>query len=127
MQVQPSLVLLQKTLVNIEGLGRQLYPQLDLWATAKPFLEDWVKQRYSPRGLYKRLKPHLPALWEALPTLPERFANALDQQQQLTDLAKQQQQLTELIHNAQHQQARERRLWMALTIGLLVLLLNKLL
>lgn len=114
MQVQPSLVLLQKTLINIEGLGRQLYPQLDLWATAKPFLEKWVKERYSVRGLYKRLKPHLPSLWEALPTLPDRFANALDQQQQLTDLAKRQQHLMELIHTSQQRHFRERKIWIAL-------------
>jgi ubiquinone biosynthesis protein len=120
MQVQPSLVLLQKTLINIEGLGRQLYPQLDLWSTAKPFLEKWVAERYSIRGLYKRLKPHLPSLWEALPTLPDRFANALDQQQQLTDLAKRQQYLMELIHTAQQRHFRERKLWLALAAAVLV-------
>jgi ubiquinone biosynthesis protein len=120
MQVQPSLVLLQKTLINIEGLGRQLYPQLDLWVTAKPFLENWVKQRYSARGLYKRLKPHLPALWEALPTLPERFANALDQQQQLTNLAARQQQLIEMINTAQTRQRQERTIALVISLGLIV-------
>jgi len=71
MEVQPSLVLLQKTLLNIEGLGRQLYPQLDLWTTAQPFLEEWIKNRYSPKGSYKRARRHLPALLEQLPKLPE--------------------------------------------------------
>ena len=47
MEVQPQLVLLQKTLLNIEGLGRDLYPDLDLWATAKPFFEKWAKDNMS--------------------------------------------------------------------------------
>ena len=56
MEVQPALVLLQKTLLNIEGLGRQLYPELDLWNTAKPFLEQWLKDRYSAKSIIKKLK-----------------------------------------------------------------------
>ena len=52
MEVQPSLVLLQKTLLNIEGLGRQLYPDLDLWQTAQPYLEQWLKDRYSPKSMF---------------------------------------------------------------------------
>ena len=51
MEVQPQLVLLQKTLLNIEGLGRQLYPDLDLWSTAKPYLERWMRDRYSPKAV----------------------------------------------------------------------------
>lgn len=71
MEVQPSLVLLQKTLLNIEGLGRQLYPQLDLWATAMPFLERWVRDRYSPQSMLKRVSHRLPGWLEQLPHLPE--------------------------------------------------------
>ncbi len=56
MEVQPSLVLLQKTLLNIEGLGRQLHPELNLWDTAQPFLEKWVEERYSPESMLKRLQ-----------------------------------------------------------------------
>ncbi|PIE39428.1 MAG: ubiquinone biosynthesis regulatory protein kinase UbiB, partial [Gammaproteobacteria bacterium] len=67
MEVQPSLVLLQKTLLNIEGLGRQLYPDLNLWDTAQPFLEDWVGQRYSPQGLLERLQRQAPSWMEQLP------------------------------------------------------------
>jgi ubiquinone biosynthesis protein len=65
MEVQPQLVLLQKTLLNIEGLGRQLYPELDLWATAQPFLERWMRERVSPKTLLGNLQsqveqiPHL--------------------------------------------------------------------
>ncbi|MDH1264096.1 ubiquinone biosynthesis regulatory protein kinase UbiB [Pseudomonas sp. GD03944] len=65
MEVQPQLVLLQKTLLNIEGLGRQLYPDLDLWSTAQPFLERWMRERISPLHLLRNLQqqaeqvPHL--------------------------------------------------------------------
>ena len=70
MEIQPSLVLLQKTLLNIEGLGKQLYPQLDLWKTAMPYLEDWMKDRYSPPRLFQNAQAHLPAVLETLPELP---------------------------------------------------------
>jgi len=73
MQVQPSLVLLQKTLLNIEGLGRELYPQLDLWTTAKPYLEKWVRERYSPRNLLKKLRYKLPNWLEQLPDVPDHL------------------------------------------------------
>jgi ubiquinone biosynthesis protein len=73
MQVQPQLVLLQKTLFNIEGLGRQLYPELDLWKTAKPFLEDWTRERYSPRATLKRLKAGFPVVREWLLESPGRL------------------------------------------------------
>jgi ubiquinone biosynthesis protein len=79
MEVQPSLVLLQKTLLNIEGLGRQLYPDLNLWETAQPFLEDWVQQRYSPQSLFKRLQRHAPSWLEQLPQLPEAVFESLQQ------------------------------------------------
>ena len=71
MEVQPSLVLLQKTLLNIEGLGRQLYPQLDLWSTAMPFLERWVRDRYSPQSVLKKVSHRIPGWLEQLPNLPE--------------------------------------------------------
>ncbi|MBD2857963.1 ubiquinone biosynthesis regulatory protein kinase UbiB [Spongiibacter sp. KMU-158] len=71
MEVQPSLVLLQKTLLNIEGLGRQLYPQLDLWATAMPFLENWIRDRYSPQTMLRKVSHRLPGWLEQLPHLPE--------------------------------------------------------
>jgi len=68
MQVQPQLILLQKTLLTIEGLGRQLYPDLDLWHTAKPFLEKWMKTQFGPRALLRTLKNKF-RLWE-FPPLP---------------------------------------------------------
>jgi ubiquinone biosynthesis protein len=71
MEVQPQLVLLQKTLLAIEGLGRQLYPELDLWSTAKPVLEDWMRERKDPRAQLKRFVTLLPQLGEDLLALPE--------------------------------------------------------
>jgi ubiquinone biosynthesis protein len=70
MQVQPQLVLLQKTLLNIEGLGRQIYPELDLWTTAKPFLERWMSEQVGPRAFLKRASEYLPRATAQLPELP---------------------------------------------------------
>ncbi len=83
MQVQPQLVLLQKTLLNIEGLGRQLYPELDLWTTAKPFMERWMKEQIGPRALLARLRRNLGPYSEELPELPllaYRVLQGLDRQ-----------------------------------------------
>ncbi|MFK7888182.1 MAG: ubiquinone biosynthesis regulatory protein kinase UbiB [Gammaproteobacteria bacterium] len=79
MEVQPQLVLLQKTLLNIEGLGRQLYPDLDLWQTAKPFLEDWMIDQTSGKELFNKLKEHLPELSESVQLLPNLAFKALQQ------------------------------------------------
>lgn len=70
MEVQPQLVLLQKTLLNIEGLGRQLYPELDLWATGKPFLRRWVIKRNNPQTIIKRFVEQAPAMLKAMPEMP---------------------------------------------------------
>ncbi len=80
MQVQPQLVLLQKTLLYIEGLGRQLYPQLDLWKTAKPFLENWVKEQIGPRAMLRQIKENLPFWAEKLPEMPNLLHGYLQQQ-----------------------------------------------
>jgi len=70
MEVQPQLVLLQKTLLNIEGLGRQLYPDLDLWKTAKPILEHWMKERMSLSTALTTIQKEEPNWLHTLPTLP---------------------------------------------------------
>lgn len=77
MEVQPQLVLLQKTLLNIEGLGRQLYPDLDLWKTAKPFLERWMRERIGLRAFAGRLCSNLPRWAEQLPDLPDQLQDLL--------------------------------------------------
>lgn len=79
MTVQPSLVLLQKTLLNIEGLGRQLYPQLDLWQTAMPFLERWMQNRYHPKNVLAELRRHGPSWLEKMPEVPELLFDAAEQ------------------------------------------------
>jgi ubiquinone biosynthesis protein len=78
MHVQPQLVLLQKTLLNIEGLGRQLYPELDLWQTAKPFLEKWFQERMGPKAKLNQLMAHFPELAQQLPEVPALLYKALD-------------------------------------------------
>lgn len=77
-QVQPQLVLLQKTLLQVEGLGRQLYDELDLWKTAKPVLEQWMRDRIGPQGLAQQARTQLPVLAQALPRIAERSLRALE-------------------------------------------------
>ena len=78
MEVQPQLVLLQKTLLNIEGLGRQLYPDLDLWNTAQPFLERWMRERMSP----KTMLGNLHSQFEQLPHLANMTRDLLERMSQ---------------------------------------------
>ena len=80
MEVQPQLVLLQKTLLNIEGLGRELYPELDVWNAGKPFLDRWVRERLGPKGIVDYTKRNIsrwaiqfPALTNTLLSAPERL------------------------------------------------------
>ncbi|WP_429147904.1 ubiquinone biosynthesis regulatory protein kinase UbiB [Aeromonas veronii] len=79
MTVQPQLVLLQKTLLYVEGLGRQLYPQLDLWQTAKPFLENWMHEQVGPKSVLNAIKEKAPFWAEKLPELPELVYETLRQ------------------------------------------------
>ncbi|MGB5833949.1 MAG: ubiquinone biosynthesis regulatory protein kinase UbiB [Thiohalocapsa sp.] len=78
MEIQPQLVLLEKTLLNIEGLGRQLYPQLDLWTTAKPYMERWMRDQVGVRTLVQRAMDNWPYLAERLPELPVAAARIVD-------------------------------------------------
>ncbi len=70
-EVQPQLILLHKTLFNIEGLGRELYPELDLWATAHPVLKQWMADRVGPQAIVEDLRDNLPQLRDALRELPD--------------------------------------------------------
>lgn len=79
MEVQPQLVLLQKTLLNIEGLGRQLYPDLDLWQTGKPFLEQWMRDRVGPKAAYRSVKQQAPDWLDKFPHVPQLAFDALNQ------------------------------------------------
>lgn len=70
MQVQPQLVLLQKTLLYIEGLGRQLYPELDLWETAQPYLKRWLREQIGPQAIFQEIKEQLPDWLHKAPKIP---------------------------------------------------------
>ncbi|MDO4698862.1 MAG: ubiquinone biosynthesis regulatory protein kinase UbiB [Pasteurellaceae bacterium] len=83
MEVQPQLVLLQKTLLYIEGLGRQIYPQLDLWQTAKPFLQDWLNEQVGVKAMFRQLQQRLPQYREHFAEFPEAVFNAMQQQKQI--------------------------------------------
>ena len=76
-EIQPQLVLLQKTLLNIEGLGRQLDPDLDLWATAKPFLSKWMNEQIGWRGLVRAIRREAPEWVSMLPALPRKLNESL--------------------------------------------------
>ncbi len=84
MEIQPQLVLLQKTLFQIEGLGRQLYPELDLWITAKPYLERWMREQLGPRALIRTLRREAPKWWQLVPELPTLVHEVLQHQRSRT-------------------------------------------
>ncbi len=81
-EIQPQLVLLQKTLLNIEGLGRQLDPELDLWSTAKPFLEKWMLDQMGPKRLMREMRAQAPLYAKLLPQLPRLLHDYLQQKPQ---------------------------------------------
>jgi ubiquinone biosynthesis protein len=91
MEIQPSLVLLQKTLLNIEGLGRELYPELSLWDTAKPYLEKWHQDRYMPKNIIEQLRQYAPQWLEQLPQVPDMVFENLNKGSNLNDLVSGQQ------------------------------------
>ena len=111
--IQPQLVLLQKTLLNIEGLGRQLDPELDLWKTAKPFLERWMNEQMGWRALLKNLQTEAPKWAALLPQLPRLAHQALNENR-LTQLE------SGLTLMLQQQHARNR--WLGIIAGLLAVL-----
>jgi ubiquinone biosynthesis protein len=110
-EIQPQLVLLQKTLLNIEGLGRQLDPQLDLWQTAKPFLERWMNEQIGWRALIRQIRQEAPYWAETLPALPRALVTLADPDRQMA-----QQEMAQ--HLAQLQQQRNE--WLATIAGLLM-------
>ena len=116
-EIQPQLVLLQKTLLNIEGLGRQLDPDLDLWATAKPFLTRWMNEQIGPKAFLNNLKKEIPDWAEILPRLPRKLNMLIDEnrQQEMRDA---------YVHLVRIQ--RRQSLWLAvIAVALLLILLFK--
>ncbi|MGZ5041774.1 MAG: ubiquinone biosynthesis regulatory protein kinase UbiB [Usitatibacter sp.] len=111
--IQPQLVLLQKTLLNVEGLGRQLDPDLDLWVTAMPFLERWMDDQIGFRALERRLIAEAPYIVSALPELPRLLHQKLLAPPPASDVV--------LMHLASAQRARNR--WLALLAVLLAIVI----
>jgi len=81
MQIQPQLILLQKTLLNVEGLGRDLYPQLDIWKTASPILREWMRERVGVRQVLRNFRTQMPELLEAARALPSLLKAAVQRSQ----------------------------------------------
>ena len=108
-EIQPQLVLLQKTLLNIEGLGRELDPELDLWHTAKPFLEKWMLEQIGPQALFKQLRDEAPRYAKILPELPRLLVDflrhggsdgrAAQQRRQLEDLLLEQKRTNRILQS----------------------------
>ena len=101
-EIQPQLVLLQKTLLNVEGLGRQLDPELDLWNSAKPFLEKWMLEQVGPQKLLNQLKDQAPRYATLLPELPRLLHDFLKnrpsgQQRQIEELLVEQKRTNRLL------------------------------
>jgi ubiquinone biosynthesis protein len=101
-EIQPQLVLLQKTLLNIEGLGRELDPDLDLWSTAKPFLEKWMLEQMGPQRLMRDLRAQAPHYAKLLPELPRLLHDFLrrrpaDEQANLRELLETQKRTNRLL------------------------------
>ncbi|NYS79011.1 MULTISPECIES: ubiquinone biosynthesis regulatory protein kinase UbiB [Halomonadaceae] len=120
MEVQPQLVLLQKTLLNIEGLGRQLYPDLDLWSTAKPYLEQWMKERAGVSGLWESFKRQAPELSHQLPELPVLAHQALSR---MEHEHRQRHQQVDSINAMRVQMVRQGKRLYRLRLGLILLAL----
>lgn len=113
LQVQPQLVLLQKTLLNIEGLGRQLYPELDLWETARPFMQRWMTAQLGPETTVERLAARMPEILQQLPALPDLLVDADFELKHLKQLSLQQGARLDAL-----QAQRKRPRWQLITGGL---------
>jgi ubiquinone biosynthesis protein len=113
-QIQPQLVLLQKTLLNVEGLGRQLDPDLDLWQTAKPFLERWMSEQMGWRGLLRLLKTEAPQWVATLPQLPRLVHAALSRKEDNT--------LPQALQQLARQLRQQNQLLVVIAVGLGLLL-----
>jgi len=124
MEIQPQLVLLQKTLLNIEGLGRHIYPELNLWTTAKPFMEKWIRERYGPTALLKQLGNKAPDWFEKLPEIPQL---AYDAMQELKLFGSYNQRQLEIVSQLHEEIQQERKRSRYTRLGGLVLIASLLL
>jgi ubiquinone biosynthesis protein len=109
MEIQPQLVLLQKTLLNIEGLGRQIYPELDLWTTAKPFMEKWIRERYGPTAMLKQLGQRVPEWIDKFPEIPQLAYDAMQEVKHLGTYNRQQMHIVSQLRNEIHTERKRNR------------------
>lgn len=121
MEVQPQLVLLQKTLLNIEGLGRQLYPELDLWQTGKPFLEQWMKDRVGPKAAYHSLKQQAPDWLDKMPHVPQLVFDTMQSVKNTSLQRVDEQRKKQARRQAEKERLQSNRLMAAGLIGMAVL------
>lgn len=122
MPVQPQLVLLQKTLLNIEGLGRQLSPELDLWQTGKPILENWMNERIGPKAFVETLKTEGPRILTQLPDLPQRLIDATTQLSELNRVFDEQKHFNDTLENALIKRSKRQRralVLMSVAVGII--------
>jgi ubiquinone biosynthesis protein len=118
--IQPQLVMLQKTLLNIEGLGRDLDPNIDLWQTAKPFLKRWMSEQVGFRSVLKTLKKELPFIIKTAPQMPRLIHQFLNQQTQAEHNAPLHAQLDQLIATQRQQTRWQKRLTWAIIFAVLL-------
>jgi ubiquinone biosynthesis protein len=118
--IQPQLVMLQKTLLNIEGLGRDLDPNIDLWQSAKPFLNRWMSEQVGLRSLFKTLKKELPFIVKTAPQIPRLVHQFLNQQTQAEQGAPMREKIEELIKTQQKQARWQKRLTWAIIFAVLL-------
>jgi ubiquinone biosynthesis protein len=116
--IQPQLILLQKTLLNIEGLGRQIYPELDLWTSSKPIVERWLKKQMGVRAFVQRVQDNLPLWAEMLPEVPALVYEVLTEQKNQLEMARFERQRAEL--QTARPPANTRPLWLGLCGGFLL-------
>ena len=123
MIIQPQLLLLQKTLWNIEGISRTLYPDLDIWNFSKPILENWMKKQVGMKGLLKRIKNNWPEISQSLPIIPELIVSVLKTEQQRQQLLRQEQEHlfeTRYELTEPHQKPARSVFWLGAGLGLLL-------
>jgi ubiquinone biosynthesis protein len=116
--IQPQLILLQKTLLNIEGLGRQIYPDLDLWTSATPIIERWLKKQMGVRAFVQRIQDNLPLWAEMLPEIPGLVYEVLNEQKQQLELERFARQKAET--GVKQRTRKVKQLWAGLSGGFLL-------
>ena len=116
--IQPQLILLQKTLLNIEGVGRQIYPDLDLWSTAAPFLEQWLKKQVGVKAFLHRIRENIPAWSEKLPEIPGLIYEVL-QERRLQEEKLRFKEESKTLHYSSKKNSPVEFLW-GVTLGLLI-------